>query len=105
MADIISPAGHPISSVGLGSRVVLRRDPHSPVMTCIAPVLPQNSERIIGWVCAWFNTTFSEGISMDTGMQTAVGGPVFEKVYIGAKTFNTIQLPIELIELAEETVQ
>lgn len=87
-AEIINPQGRVMSSVTLGARVVLKGDIESPVMTTIAPILPPNSDQVVGWVCGWFNTTFAEG---PDGLTTN-------------KTWNQMQLSIKCLELAQETV-
>lgn len=92
MADILNPhSGRAMSSIDLGSRVVLRGEPDSPVMTTIMPMIGQGSGAdVIGWVCGWFNTTYAPGP---------------DNTLCENKQWNQIQLPIQCMELAKESIQ
>ena len=87
---ITSPNGQQLSSVTLGSRVVVKGDLNSPVMTCVQPLLPQGSDTIIGWVCGWFNETFSPGP---------------DGIFASSKHWNMIQLGVSSLEVAQEQIQ
>jgi hypothetical protein len=95
-AQILNPHnGKAVSSIALGSRVVLKGDLGSPVMTTFAPILPPNNESIVGWVCGWFNTTYSQ----------TPGTLDAERDYTANMQWNQIQLPLECLELATEDMQ
>jgi hypothetical protein len=90
-ATIINPHnGRGVSSIDLGSRVVVKGDLNSPVMTCMMPVTTQNQNEIVGWICGWFNETFSPGP---------------DGIYASAKQYNQAQFLIGVLEAAQEDIQ
>ena len=95
MAEIIDPRGRAVSSVGLGSRVVLKGDLDSPVMTAIAPMYQQNTGLdVVAWVCGWFNTASSP-------QRDSMGNELVDEPWHTTRQWNQIQLPLPCIELAE----
>ena len=82
-----------MSSIDLGSRVVLKGEPESPVMTCISPLFMQAqgaAPTMVGWVCGWFNALY-----------TTHGG----ELLLTGKQWNQIQVQLECLELANEKIQ
>ena len=82
-----------MSSIDLGSRVVLKGEVESPVMTCISPLFMQAqgaAPTIVGWVCGWFNALY-----------TAHGSDMI----LTGKQWNQIQVQLECLELADEKIQ
>jgi hypothetical protein len=92
-ASIISPHNNrPVSSIGIGSRVTLKGDLGSPVMTAVMPLLQQGQDVIVGWVVGWFNTTYDKT-------------PGTTDDYTVNKTWNQVQFPLDCLELAQERIQ
>jgi hypothetical protein len=89
MEKIISTNERPITSLGIGSKVVLRGDPNSPVMVIISGIAGQNGVQM-GW--------FSPGISPNVGTEKA---PAFMQNPQFA-SWNCIQLATEAIEAAND---
>ena len=87
---IISPAGRPITSLGIGSRVRLINDPNSPVMVIVSGIAnPQGVQ--VGWACGWFTPSLKPE-----------GGVMSDEALRQANTWNSIQLAIDAIEVYQE---
>jgi hypothetical protein len=91
MAEIINPQSSRRCLEQHSRRLVM--DPGSPVMTAIAPITPEGTNRVVGWACGWFNTTYTT---------TQIGSKVLESA---AQQWNLVQLPLECLVVAEETIQ
>ena len=83
-ATVINTLGQAVSSLGIGSEVVLRGDRNSPRMIVVSGVADNRGIQM-GWACGWFCPATRTPRADNQG-----------------STFNVIQLATEAIELAPQ---